>query len=80
MTFIVTSSTRDAKNDIYFLDELGKLLDFYSRSYERILILGDFSMKPSSSNKENYDLYYLMKEPTCYKSNPGKCYDLILAI
>ena len=29
------------QNEIYFLDELGKLLDFYSRSYERILILGD---------------------------------------
>ena len=78
MPFIVTSSTRDAQNDIYFLDELGKLLDFYSRSYERILILGDLNMKPSSSNKENYDLYNLMKKPTCYKSNQQKCYDLIL--
>ena len=39
-------------------------------------------MEPGSSNTENfmenYDLYNLMKEPTCYKSNPPKCYDLIL--
>ena len=39
-------------------------------------------MEPGSSNIENlmgnYDLYDLMKEPTCYKSNPPKCYDLIL--
>ena len=39
-------------------------------------------MKPGSSNienfMENYDIYNLMKEPTCYKSNPPKCYDFIL--
>ena len=31
------------QNDIYFLDELGKLLDFYSQSHERIQILGDLN-------------------------------------
>ena len=27
---------------------------------------------------KNYDLYNLTKGPTCYKSNPPICYDLIL--
>ena len=39
-------------------------------------------MEPGSSNienfMENYDRYNLMKEPTCYKSNPPKYYDSIL--
>ena len=47
-----------------------------------MLIMGDFNLQPSEESMENfietYDLYNLIKEPTCFKSNPAKCYDLIL--
>ena len=70
------------QSDKYFLQELGKLLDNYTQKYERIIVLGDFNMEPNSpqmvSFLDDYDLYNLIKKPTCFKSDPPKCYDLIL--
>ena len=53
----------------------------YSTKYENIIIMGDFNMEPTDITMQNlcdvYNLYNLVKEPTCFKG-PPKCYDLIL--
>ena len=58
-------------------------IDFYSKSYENIILIGDFNVEISDSHMDSfcaiYHLKSLIKEPTCYK-NPEKptCIDLIL--
>ena len=58
-------------------------LDLHSSKYEKILILGDFSVKIEEANLksfcESYDLKSLIKQPNCYR-NPNKstCIDLTL--
>ena len=65
------------------LTALRNFLDLHSSKYEKILILGDFSVEIEEANMksfcENYNLKSLIKQPTCYK-NPNKptCIDLIL--
>ena len=72
------------QNEDYFLSELGKVVDLYLQNYENVLIMGDFNMEPQTKKMEDfmelYDLYNLVKENTCYKSNPAKCYDLLITI
>ena len=67
--------------DDYFIDHLSKTIDFYSTKYDRLVIMGDFNLEPSTELIEtlcnSYDLYNLVKEHTCFKGVP-KCYDLIL--
>ncbi len=66
----------------YFLDEMSKILDFYSSSYENIFIMGDFNMEPKNQLMDNFlqtfNLYNLVKEPTCYKGDTPKCIYLML--
>ena len=68
-------------NQNYFFNHLSRIIDFYSTKYERIIIMGDFNVEPINPNMINlcdsYDLFNLVKEPTCFKG-PPKCYDLIL--
>ena len=70
------------QNEDYFLNELGKVIDLYSQNYENMIIMGDFNMEPQTKQMEDfielYDFYNLVKEKTCFKSFPGKCYDLLL--
>ena len=44
--------------------------------------MGDFNLEIDDDNIENflqaYDLHSLIREPTCFKSSPPKCIDLIL--
>ena len=65
----------------YFFNHLSRIIDFYSTKYERIIIMGDFNVEPTDPSMINlcdsYDLFNLVKEPTCFKG-PPKCYDLIL--
>ena len=71
------------ENISYFLTNLGKAMDLYTRSYENILILGDFN----SQTEENimvgfcqiYNLKNMINEPTCFKNplNPSSI-DVIL--
>ena len=65
----------------YFINNLSRVIDFYSKKYDRIVIMGDFNLEPSDENIENlchgYNLYNLVKDKTCFKG-PPKCYDLIL--
>ena len=68
-------------NEAYFLDHLSRVIDLYSKKYDRILIMGDFNLEPTDEPIETfcdgYNLYNLVKENTCFKG-PPKCYDLIL--
>ena len=47
-----------------------------------MLITGDFNMKVTDKNLipfiEAYELYSLIKKPTCFKSKKGRCIDLTL--
>lgn len=66
----------------YFLQELGKMLNFFLSSHENIIILGDFNLEPTNPLLDNFantfGLYNLVKEPTCFKSDIPTCIDLIL--
>ena len=68
-------------NENYFLDNLSRVIDCYSKKYDRIIVMGDFNLEPTDEPIESfcnsYNLYNLVKENTCYKG-PPKCYDLIL--
>ena len=67
-------------NDKYFVDNLSKTIDLYSTKYDRIVVMGDFNLEPSSVHIEAlcYSHYlYLVNENTCFKGEP-KCYDLML--
>ena len=63
------------------MDHLSKTIDFYSTKYNRIVIMGDFNLEPSTEHIEtlchSFVLHNLVKENTCFKGEP-KCYDLIL--
>ena len=66
----------------YFIDMISRIIDFYSVTYENIVILGDFNDTPVSSEISSfisdYSLYSLINSPTCFKSSDGRCIDLIL--
>ena len=68
-------------NERYFLDHLSRVIDCYSKKYDRFVIMGDFNSEPSDEPIETflscYNLHNLVKEKTCFKGSP-KCYDLIL--
>ena len=65
-----------------FLEELTKVLDHYGASYDNLLIFGDFNEIISEKNMSNFldsfSLKSLIKTPTCFKSEEGRCIDLIL--
>ena len=65
-----------------FIIDLLKLIDIYSDTYDNILILGDFNMEASDVEMQkliqSYDLYSMIKKPTCFKSRYGRCIDLML--
>ena len=65
----------------FFLDELTKGIDFYSKDFSNIIIMGDFNAQPSDISEflaEN-DLFCHTKNKTCFKSPQGTCIDLILS-
>ena len=68
-------------NERYFIGHLGRVIDFYSKIYDRFVIMGDFNSEPTDDHVEtfrhSYNLHNLVKENTCYKG-PSKCYDFIL--
>jgi exonuclease III len=81
--WLILSIYRNPKQNIrYFLDEITNVLDYYSSSYENIIIMGDFNEEITQSHMNNFlsqfSLYSLIKKPTCYKSSDGRCIDLIL--
>ena len=68
-------------NKSYFLDELGKVIDNYSKNLHNIIAIGDFNLTVDDPKMrefmKNYNLYNLIKTPTCFKGKPN-CIDLIL--
>ena len=68
-------------NEKYFLDHLSRVVELYSKSYDRVIIMGVFNSEPCDEPIQTfcggYNLYNLVKEKTCFKGMP-KCYDLIL--
>ena len=66
----------------HHLKELGKVIECYSRTYENIIIMGDFNAEISEPNLASFCTFYnfksLINKPTCYKNpdNPS-CIDLI---
>ena len=65
-----------------FNSEISKLIDIYLKLCENIVILGDFNMEPKDPKMtpliEDCNLYNLIHNPTCYKTENGRCIDLIL--
>ena len=65
----------------YFLNELDKMSDYFSVSYDNHVIMGDFNLEPSTvllkhfMNKNAF--YNLIKVSTSFKGK-GTCIDLIL--
>ena len=70
------------QSDSTFISEIQGALNHYSKTYENIIVLGDFNMTIDNKNLDemvnSYDLVSLIKEPTCYKGKEPSCIDLIL--
>ena len=66
----------------YFFTEIERGMDFFSSKYENYIVNGDFNCEVSEFVKSNfmdsYNLYILVKDPTCFKSDNPRCIDLIL--
>ena len=81
--WLIVSIYRNPQQNIrYFLEQLTNILDFYSGKYVNIIIMGDFNADVSHPEMadfmSNFSLYNLIKKSTCYKSNEGRCIDLML--
>ena len=67
----------------HHLFHIESAINFYSETYENMIILGDFNAEISDSSMESFctinNIKCIIKEPTCYKTpdNPT-CIDLIL--
>ena len=57
-------------NEKYFLEHLGRVIDLYSKKYDRIVIMGDFNSEPSEekilSFSQSYNLQNLVKEKNMF--------------
>ena len=81
--YVIFSIYRPPKQNInYFLNSLSKGLDFYSKHYENICILGEFSATPSNPYLtlflENQNIKSMIKNPMYFKSSNGSAINLIL--
>ena len=60
---------------------MSKEIDFYSRTYTNITLMGHFNTRPDDKNfrafSEGHNLFNLMKDKTSFKSASGTCIDLI---
>ena len=68
-------------NEGYFIDNISRLIDSYSKKYENYIIMGDSNMQECDDHMKgmlvSYNLINLVKENTCF-NGPPKCYALIL--
>ena len=71
-----------SKDKCEFNEFIINMLDFYSKTHENFIVLGDFNMEvneqPMKSLIDSHDLYSLISDPTCFKNPDGRCIDLIL--
>ena len=79
---MIVTIYRPPQQDLeYFVEHISYILDQYQR-YETVVVIGDFKAEPNDKKLspliENYNLYNLIKNPTCFKSSKGRCIDLVL--
>ena len=65
------------------LQQIKNVIDFYSKSYENIILIGGLNVEISDSHVDSFCTIYrlksLIKQPTCYKNyEKPACIDLIL--
>ena len=82
MKWLIISIYRPPKQDLrYFLLILSSLMDFFN--YERCVRIGDFNAEPSDVRMtpflDTQVLHSHVKLKTCFKSEEGRCIDLILS-
>ena len=67
----------------YFLNQLSSAIDFYAKIAEKVIIIGDFNLEPTSPMLKEFlelnGLHNFMHHKTCMKSDEGSCIDLILS-
>ena len=65
----------------FFLNSLTILLDYFTKTYDNYLIMGDFNLEPHYKRLRYFlnsnNLVNLVKTNTCFKGS-GSCIDLIL--
>ena len=70
-----------AQDAAYFLNWLSQIIDFYSITYEKQFIIGDFNLTPDNKSIREfvnlYNLINLIKTTTCFKGT-WSCIDLLL--
>lgn len=66
----------------YFRENLHRVIDFFSLTYENVLTICDFNMHKNEADirtiMEDNGMASLIHEPTCFKSANGRCIDLIM--
>ena len=70
------------QQDTYFREHLSGVADFYSRTYDSTLVIGDFNLEVNSPTMRtmmnDHNFSCLIQTPMCFKSKDGRCIDLIL--
>ena len=70
-----------SQSDQYFFETIGKVLEKYSKYYDKFMLVGDFNVEESepcpSQSLYEYNAKNIVKKITCFKNilNPG-CIDL----
>ena len=72
---IISVYNPDRNDGNLFLENLTMLLDFYLRSYDSYVIIGDMNLEPDRNPMKQFiddnNIYNLIKKPTCFKSSKG---------
>ena len=70
-----------AQDATYSLSWISQIIDFYSTTYEKQVIIGDFNLTPENKSlREFVDVYYLIdliKATTCFEGT-GSSIDILL--
>ena len=68
-----------SQSQAYFFCEIEKRLDFFSSKFENFMLIGDLNCETYDTTlidlMDSYNLIYLVKDPTCYKSSRPWCID-----
>ena len=66
------------QNAIYFLNCLSQIIDFYSITYEKQVMIGDFYLTPENESMRRFmDVYNMINLiKTTYFKGTGSCIDL----
>ena len=71
--WLLLETYKPPQNDIEFLNRISLFIDYYLRTNENILAIGDINVSVDNSHLEAfmqaYDFRSLIKRPTCYQSN-----------